>query len=101
MSQTNTKQKEVIFGQSKELIQDMTDIIEGHIIINTTRPVAVYKLTPSINPDTLDPHSVQNTISMYQSALNAFAPGEKMQIIVKTKSFDLNKRMSLYDSMTL
>jgi type IV secretory pathway VirB4 component len=99
MSQTNTKAKEQIFGQSKELIQDMTDIIEGHIIINRTRPVAVYKLTPTVNPDTLDTHAVQSIILMYQSALNAFAPGEKLQIIVKTKSYDLAKRMSLYDSM--
>jgi type IV secretory pathway VirB4 component len=96
MSQT----KNQTFGQSKELIQDMTDIIEGHIVINKTRPVAIYKLTPSINPDTLDPGNVKGVVAMYQSALNAFAPGEKMQIIVKTKTYDLNARLGLYDSMT-
>lgn len=100
MSRTNTKEPVQTYGQTKELIQDMTGIIEGHIIINVTRPVAVYKLTPTINPDTMDPNSVQNVMSMYQSALNAFAPGEKMQIIIKTKPYNLPARMKLYEMMT-
>jgi hypothetical protein len=97
MSQT----KKETFGQAKEFIQSMTDIIEGHIITNQTRPVAVYKLTPSINPDTLDPHSVQSTISIYQGALNVLAPGEKMQMIIKTKPYNLPARMSLYSKLAV
>jgi hypothetical protein len=100
-TKTKTKEKQPLYGQAKALIEDMTDIIEGHIVINKVRPVAIYKLTPTTNPDTFDTHSVQSSLATYQGILNALATGEKVQILIKTKPYDLPARMTLYDKLTL
>jgi hypothetical protein len=97
---TNTKEKQPLYGQAKALIEDMTDIIEGHLIINKVRPVAIYKLTPTTNPDTIDTHSVQSSLATYQGILNALVTGEKVQILIKTRPYDLPARMTLYDKLT-
>ena len=88
-----------IITSTKTLIKDITNIIEGYIEINNTRPVAVYKLFPKLNPIVADDNDVLNAIEAFKRTLTQLQLGEQVQFIIKTKPYNLEKRTKLYEDL--
>jgi hypothetical protein len=86
-------------GSTVSLLADLTNIVEGFIELNRTKPVIVYRITPKINPLTSDAGEMMNAYAAFQSALTQMQVGEKVQFLVMTKPYALYDKFKTYDEM--
>jgi hypothetical protein len=63
-------------------------IIDGFIITDTDKPIAIYRLKGGINTITADDSAITRAIDGFKQAFNVLKPGEEVQIIVQTNNFN-------------